>query len=141
MLYSSHPSLFILRCCFVLFSSHPSIFLLLPLLDFSEGPRGVQTGPLPHPLLRQFPGDERLRGGVHPLWPPAGQRHRCRDDLRLPQAPPERRLPDGRDRRGSLRHRGGHLGPPRRPQRHPDPRLRHERQPRLQPSLVRSCHA
>ncbi|TNN51996.1 hypothetical protein EYF80_037802 [Liparis tanakae] len=102
-----------------------------------EGPRGVQTGPLPHSLLRQLPGDERLRGGVRHLRPPAGQRHRRGDDLRLPQAPPERRLPDGHERRLPPRLRGRHGGPP---PRRPKPRL-HGRQPRLPPALARGRHS
>lgn len=112
------------------FSSLSFLPVLLPPPSFSVGPRGVQTGPLPGSLFWQFSGDERLRGGVYHVWPPTGQWHWCRDDLRLQQAPPERRLPYSREWRGSLRQPGGHLGHPRWPQC----------QPRLQPSLTCSCH-
>lgn len=112
----------------------------LCLSSLPEGPRGVQTWPVPDPPLRQLPGNERFWRGVQPLWFPSGQRHGGRDDLRLPPAPPERRRPSRHDKRRALRQPGGRRGPRRRPQRRPDPGLCSERQPCLPPPLGRSCH-
>lgn len=116
----STPFLFVillLMCISSLFAPH---------LDLSPvGPRGVETGPLPDSPLWQFSGDEWLWGGVHKLWPPTGQWHWCCDNLCLSQASSECHLPHSHDRRGSLWQPRGHLGPPRWPQRQPDPRFCH----------------
>lgn len=111
-----------------------------PLSSFSPGPRSVQTRPLPGSNLRQLFRDERLRRGVHNLWPPTGQRHWCCVDLRLSQTPPECYVSYSYDRRSSLWQPGGHCDPWWWPQRQPDPWFHCECQPCLQSSLPCSCH-